>query len=71
MKNPDSNPKSTCDEKKPLVADRLIGIGKDCAARLEEPFRSADHRDLLYRKDGLPSDRWWAFQPPRRTLQTS
>ena len=36
------------------LADRLLAIGRDCAARLKEPFRSADHRDLLYDERGLP-----------------
>lgn len=36
------------------LADRLLRIGKDCAARLKEPFRSADHGDLLYDERGLP-----------------
>ena len=36
------------------LADRLLAIGKDCAARLKEPFRSADHGDLLYDEWGLP-----------------
>ena len=36
------------------LADPLLAIGKDCAARLEEPFRSADHGDLLYDARGLP-----------------
>ncbi len=36
------------------LADRLLTIGKDCAARLKEPFRSADHGDLFYDKRGLP-----------------
>jgi len=36
------------------LADRLLLIGKDCAARLKEPFRSADHGDLLYDERGLP-----------------
>ena len=36
------------------LADRLLAIGKDCAAHLEEPFRSADHADLLYDARGLP-----------------
>jgi antitoxin VapB len=36
------------------LADRLLTIGNDCAARLKEPFRSADHGDLLYDKRGLP-----------------
>lgn len=36
------------------LADRLISIGKDCAAHLEEPFRSKDHAELLYDENGLP-----------------
>lgn len=36
------------------LADRLVAIGKDCAAHLKEPYRSADHGDLLYGEDGLP-----------------
>jgi antitoxin VapB len=36
------------------LADRLLLIGKDCAARLKDPFRSADHGDLLYDERGLP-----------------
>ena len=36
------------------LADRLLKIGKDCAAHLKEPFRSADHGDLLYDERGLP-----------------
>ena len=36
------------------LADRLLAIGKDCAAHLEEPFRSANHADLLYDGRGLP-----------------
>ena len=36
------------------LADRLVKIGKDCAAHLKEPFRSADHDDLLYDEKGLP-----------------
>jgi antitoxin VapB len=36
------------------LADRLLAIGKDCAARLAEPYRSADHADLLYDEHGLP-----------------
>ena len=30
------------------LADRLLSIGKDCAEHLKEPYRSADHGDLLY-----------------------
>ena len=36
------------------LADRLLAIGKDCAAHLKEPFRSADHGELLYDERGLP-----------------
>jgi antitoxin VapB len=36
------------------LADRLLAIGRECAARLKEPFRSADHNDLLYDERGLP-----------------
>ena len=36
------------------LADRLVAIGKDCAPRLKEPFRSAEHGDLLYDDRGLP-----------------
>jgi antitoxin VapB len=36
------------------LADRLLRIGKECAAHLKEPFRSADHGDILYDERGLP-----------------
>ena len=36
------------------LAERLLAIGNDCAGRLKEPFRSADHADLLYDERGLP-----------------
>jgi antitoxin VapB len=42
----------------PGLAHRLLRIGKDCAAHLEGPFRSADHGTILYNDNGLP--------PPRR-----
>ncbi len=41
-------------ERGPGLADRLLRIGEDCAAHLKEPFRSADHGDLLYDDKGLP-----------------
>jgi antitoxin VapB len=37
-----------------LLADELLAIGRDCAARLKEPWRSVDHGDLLYDEQGLP-----------------
>jgi len=36
------------------LADRLLAIGRDCAGRLAEPYRSTEHADLLYGDDGLP-----------------
>ena len=36
------------------LAQRLMNIGKDCAPRLKEPFRSSEHGDLLYDEKGLP-----------------
>lgn len=36
------------------LASRLLKIGKDCGARLKEPYRSADHDELLYDEKGLP-----------------
>jgi antitoxin VapB len=36
------------------LADRILAIGKDCAVRLQEPFLSSDHGELLYDERGLP-----------------
>jgi antitoxin VapB len=36
--------------------ERILAIGRDCAAHLEEPYRSVDHGDLLYDESGLPRD---------------
>jgi antitoxin VapB len=36
------------------LSERLLSIGQDCAKHLKEPFRSAEHGDLLYGDDGLP-----------------
>ena len=36
------------------LAERLLLIGRDCAAHLKEPFRSIDHDDTLYDDRGLP-----------------
>ena len=41
-------------DKAGALADRLMAIGRDCAAHLKEPFKSADHGDLLYDENGLP-----------------
>jgi len=35
-------------------AERLLQIGRECAAHLKEPFRSIDHGELLYDEKGLP-----------------
>jgi antitoxin VapB len=36
------------------LAERLLKIGKECAARIEEPYKSIDHGELLYDEKGLP-----------------
>ncbi|HYM75901.1 MAG TPA: type II toxin-antitoxin system VapB family antitoxin [Candidatus Dormibacteraeota bacterium] len=36
------------------MAERLMEIGKDCAARLKEPYKSIDIDELLYDENGLP-----------------
>jgi len=36
------------------VAERLLRIGRQCAAHLREPYRSKEHGDLLYDEKGLP-----------------
>lgn len=38
----------------PNLAEELLALGKDCAGRLKEPFRSADHGNLLYDDLGMP-----------------
>jgi antitoxin VapB len=39
------------------LADRLLHIGKDCAAHPQKPFRSANHGTILYDDRGLPPRR--------------
>lgn len=36
------------------LAERLLKIGRECAAHLKEPYRSIDHAELLYDEKGLP-----------------
>jgi antitoxin VapB len=36
------------------LAERLLAIGKECAAHMREPWLSMDHGDLLYDEKGLP-----------------
>jgi antitoxin VapB len=42
------------DKETTKLSDRLLEIGRDCAKRLKEPFRTGDHGDLLYDEKGLP-----------------
>lgn len=42
------------EERRGGLAARLLAIGKDCAPRLKEPYRSGDHGELLYDERGLP-----------------
>jgi antitoxin VapB len=41
-------------EQPDALAEDLLALGRDCAARLKEPWRSADHGALLYDEKGLP-----------------
>jgi len=36
------------------LAQELLEIGRDCAARLDPSVRSLDHGELLYDERGLP-----------------
>ncbi len=36
------------------LVERILEIGRDCAAHLKEPYKSVDHGDLLYDEKGLP-----------------
>ena len=36
------------------MAERLMDLGSDCAARLKEPYKSMDVDELLYDENGLP-----------------
>jgi antitoxin VapB len=40
--------------KKDGLAERLLKIGRECAAHMKEPYRSIDHGELLYDEKGLP-----------------
>jgi antitoxin VapB len=41
-------------DKKAGLAERLLKIGRECAAHMKEPYLSIDHGDLLYDEKGLP-----------------
>ena len=36
------------------LAERLLEIGRSCAAHLKRRFRTIEHGDMLYDKRGLP-----------------
>ena len=36
------------------LAERLLLIGRDCAAHLKHPFRTIKHEDMLYNDHGRP-----------------
>ncbi len=36
------------------LAERLLAIGRDCAARLGAEYVACDHDSLLYDENGLP-----------------
>jgi len=41
-------------DKKGNLAERLLRIGRECAAHLKEPYLSIDHGEMLYDEKGLP-----------------
>jgi len=42
------------DTKKGGLAERLLKIGRECAAHMKEPYLSIDHGEMLYDEKGLP-----------------
>lgn len=36
------------------LAERLLQIGRECAAHMKEPYLSIDHGEMLYDEKGLP-----------------
>ena len=36
------------------LSERLLEIGRDCAAHLKEPYKSIDVNELLYDEKGMP-----------------
>jgi antitoxin VapB len=36
------------------ISERLLAIGRDCAAHLKKPLRTIDHDKMLYDERGLP-----------------
>ena len=36
------------------VAERLLAIGRNCAAHIKKPYRTIDHGEMLYDERGLP-----------------
>jgi antitoxin VapB len=36
------------------LSERLLAIGRDIRSRLDEPWLSVDHGELLYDEQGLP-----------------
>jgi antitoxin VapB len=37
------------------LVERMLEIGRDCAARLPEHVRGIDHGEMLYDENGLPA----------------
>jgi len=42
------------DTKQGGLAERLLKIGRECAAHMKEPYLSIDHGEMLYDEKGLP-----------------
>lgn len=37
------------------VAEQMLAIGREMSARLQDPYTSTEHGDLLYDEKGLPA----------------
>lgn len=41
-------------EQPDALEQELLALGRDCASRLKEPWRSVDHAEILYDEMGIP-----------------
>jgi antitoxin VapB len=57
-------------DQEPGLADRLTAIGKKSAPLFKEPFKSADHGDLLYDENGVPKSSALSAKVYRRRPST-
>lgn len=49
-----SEPDTIPEEDREAIKERIMALAQQIRDELPEPWRSADHGDLLYGEDGLP-----------------